>query len=154
MRLFYLLSTLSIMAGGCDDDDAQDCRMAANACSPMFECREQDGRWSCRSGEGEPLSEGAFGQPCELPDNQTIRLACDGPEASCALRNFVGCDDSVCLVYRDSAPVCSVECESDVDCDAGASCRSLLPQDSADRCQPDDGFDSECYCVRNADLGE
>ena len=147
---------LSIMAlGGCraDADDALDCRTASLACSPAFECLEQDGRWSCVSADAEVVPEGAFGQPCELPESPQIQAACGGPEASCALKAFAGCDDRVCLVYQGSPPFCSVDCDSDMDCDADARCMDLFPEAP---CGPDDGsgFGPECFCVLETGAGE
>lgn len=107
-----------------------------------------------------------FGQPCDLPKTEEIRAACNPAEvdnedddiqreskASCALKNYAGCETRVCLVYRGSSPFCSETCKADSDCEGSAVCRPLLGD--AD-CSADDqsGFAPECYCVRKGDLND
>ena len=107
-----------------------------------------------------------FGQPCTLPKTEEFRLACsqagvdpNAPDAgindvqseskaSCAVRDYAGCETRVCLVYRGSSPFCSEPCLEDGDCESKL-CRPLLGDPAlqgADICK-----NTECYCVRKGD---
>lgn len=108
-----------------------------------------------------------FGQPCELPQTEEFRRACEtvAPDpnaeerdteviseskASCAVKNFAGCATRVCLVYRGSEPFCSEPCTTKSDCEGSAECRPILGDTvttSEDICQR-----TECYCVRAGDI--
>ena len=108
-----------------------------------------------------------FGQPCDLPQTEEFRRACQSapPEegevnenqvvretkASCAVKNFAGCATRVCLVYRGSDSFCSEPCVKSSDCEGSADCRPILGDTSLgsleDICQR-----TECYCVRAGDL--
>lgn len=116
--------------------------------------------------------ENSFGQPCTLPKTEQFRRACspvpvedDGEEdgendvvmqseASCAVKNFAGCETLICLVYRGSDSYCSQACESDDDCPGSAVCRPLLGDTDLEEnpCISEDGFPTECYCVRAGDV--
>jgi len=111
-----------------------------------------------------------FGQPCSLPKTEEFRRACNpvaadenqedaGPNdpsqesrASCAVKDYAGCETRVCLVYRGSSSFCSEACTTSADCEGSAKCRTLLGDDDPDEV-PDacEGF-RECYCVRKRDL--
>ena len=113
-----------------------------------------------------------FGQPCSIPETATFRQACEeeavseeemddnsiqmSSTASCAIRNFAGCSTRVCLVYKGSDPICSVECTQDSDCEGSALCRPLIGDTSTyvdgKDCNPDEGGRGECYCVRKGDV--
>lgn len=101
-----------------------------------------------------------FGQPCTLPKTDEFRQACNPAEvdpaaededvqsesrASCAVKNFAGCETRVCLVYRGSSPFCSEPCLADDDCEGSAVCRPLLGD-----VECAEGV--ECYCVRKGDI--
>jgi len=112
----------------------------------------------------------SFGQPCTLPKTEQFRRACSPvpveeeetdendieteSQASCAVKNFAGCATRVCLVYRGSDSYCSEPCESDDDCPGSAVCRPLLGDTDLDQtpCVSEDGFPTECYCVRSGDV--
>lgn len=115
--------------------------------------------------------ENSFGQPCTLPKTEQFRRACspvpaeDGQEAgenevqmesqaSCAVKNFAGCQTRICLVYQGSDSYCSEACATDADCPGSALCRPLLGDADLDDdpCVSDDGFPTECYCVREGDI--
>lgn len=107
-----------------------------------------------------------FGQPCRLPETPSIRQACepsgndneDDPiqresKASCAIRNFAGCETRTCLVYRDSNPFCSEPCTSDGDCESDL-CAPLVgdrPATEADL-QAECERTLNCFCIRKGDL--
>ncbi len=113
-----------------------------------------------------------FGQPCDIPKVEAFRRACspapsDGADggtsdidreskASCAIKNYAGCETRVCLVYRGSSPFCSEPCQADGDCEGSAVCRPLLGDTDLDSaaCTPTEGFTPECYCVRKGDLAD
>ena len=105
-----------------------------------------------------------FGQPCTLPKTEEFRRACNPPvddgadagmndvqsesKATCAVKNFAGCETRVCLVYRGSSPFCSESCVADGDCESNL-CRPLLGDPSLT--DPDICKRSECYCIRKGD---
>ncbi len=111
-----------------------------------------------------------FGEPCDIPKVEEFRRACSpapsggadagageidrSSKASCAIKNFAGCETRVCLVYRGSDSFCSEACQSDDDCEGSAACRPLLGDTDLDSsaCAPSEGFTPECYCVRRGDL--
>ena len=113
-----------------------------------------------------------FGQPCSIPETATFRQACvEGVEstedmdensiqmsstASCAIRNFAGCSTRICMVYKGSDPICSMECRKDADCDGSALCRPLIGDTTTyiddETCNPERGGSSECFCVRKGDV--
>lgn len=114
--------------------------------------------------------ENSFGEPCTLPKTEQFRRACSpapaddanesdendieqSSQASCAIKNFAGCETRICLVYRGSDSYCTEPCESDTDCPGSAVCRPLLGDtDLAENpCVSEDGFPAECYCVRAGD---
>lgn len=115
--------------------------------------------------------ENSFGQPCTLPTTEQFRRACSPApsepddevdenevqmesQASCAVKNFAGCQTRICLVYRGSDPYCSEACVQDADCPGSALCRPLLGDSDLEGnpCEPnEDGFPTECYCVRSGD---
>lgn len=117
--------------------------------------------------------ETTFGEPCTLPKTEQFRRACspvpaeddgeanDGEnavvqesQASCAIKNFAGCETRICLVYRGSSSYCSEACTADSDCPGSAVCRPMLGDTDLEGnpCEPsDDGFPTECYCVRAGD---
>lgn len=113
----------------------------------------------------------SFGQPCTLPKTEQFRRACSPvpveedeeasendietlSQASCAIKNFAGCATRICLVYRGSDSYCSEACTTDDDCPGSAVCRPLLGDTDLDEtpCVSEDGFPSECYCVRAGDI--
>lgn len=116
--------------------------------------------------------ENSFGQPCTLPKTEQFRRACSATvseepaeeagetdvqmesQASCAIKNFAGCDTFICLVYRGSESYCSQACQTDDDCPGSALCRPLLGDTDLDEtpCVSEDGFPTECYCVRAGDI--
>lgn len=110
-----------------------------------------------------------FGEPCVLPKTETFRAACapvqtTGEEeeeggvemeskASCAVKNYAGCETRICLVYQGSSPFCSTRCTTDADCES-QKCRPIIGDQELepDICQPNmSGFTPECYCVRAVD---
>lgn len=114
-----------------------------------------------------------FGQPCTLPKTDEFRRACNpAPEdpnaepagendivrdskASCAVKNFAGCETRVCLVYRGSDSYCSEPCRKDNDCEGSSVCRPLLGDTDLEGnvCEGTDaGVLPECYCVKKGDL--
>ena len=110
-----------------------------------------------------------FGQPCKLPETADFRRACMTVEAeeaddenavimesqaSCAVKNFAGCETRICLVYRGSNPFCSERCSQDADCEGSAECRPLIGETDLDAsaCEPQGSFIPECYCVRKGDV--
>ncbi len=108
-----------------------------------------------------------FGQPCAIPKTEAFRQACEesaNPDmeedkneimmsstASCAINNYAGCSTRVCLVYKGSAPICSVPCTADNDCEGSALCRPLLgdPQNETELAEA--CASQPCYCVRKGD---
>lgn len=115
-----------------------------------------------------------FGKPCKLPKSPAFRAACEqttgattadaGAEneiaqqsaASCAVKDYAGCETRVCLVYQGSDSFCSEECETDDDCEGSARCRSLTggTGNPLVDCKTVPGqVPPECYCVRKGDLG-
>ena len=84
-----------------------------------------------------------FGKPCKLPKSAAFQAACEqttaapgadaGAEgeiaqqsaASCAVKDYAGCETRVCLVYQGSDSFCSETCEADDECEGSARCRSL-----------------------------
>lgn len=115
-----------------------------------------------------------FGKPCKLPKSPAFRAACEqttgattpdaGVEseialasaASCAVKEYAGCETRVCLVYQGSSSFCSESCELDDDCEGSARCRSLTggTGNPAVDCKTVPGqVEPECYCVRKGDLG-
>jgi hypothetical protein len=111
-----------------------------------------------------------FGQPCAIPKTEVFRQACEesanpdeevdenaimmSSSSSCAIRNYAGCSTRICLVYKGSSPICSVECSEDSDCEGSALCRPLLGDAYVEgvTCNPEMGGTSECYCVRKGDV--
>ena len=112
-----------------------------------------------------------FGQPCAIPKTEAFRQACEesanpdpdnddensimmSSSASCAIRNYAGCSTRICLVYKGSDPICSVQCASDSECEGSALCRPLLGGTYVEgvTCNPEMGGTSECYCVRKGDV--
>ncbi len=106
-----------------------------------------------------------FGQPCTLPKTEEFRRACNPApkdpnmdaginevqsesKASCAVKNFAGCETRVCLVYRGSSPFCSESCVDDGDCESNL-CRPLLGDPNLS--DPDICQRTECYCIRKGD---
>ncbi len=107
----------------------------------------------------------SFGQPCTLPKTEEFRRACNPApvdddadaglnevqtesKASCAVKNYAGCETRVCLVYRGSSPFCSEPCTTNSDCESNL-CRPLLGDPTLageDICQ-----NTECYCIREGD---
>jgi len=115
--------------------------------------------------------ENSFGQPCTVPKTEQFRRACsptpdDGEEetgendvqmeskASCAIKNYAGCGTFICLVYQGSDAYCSEACQTNADCPGSSLCRPLLGDTDLDEtpCVSEDGFPSECYCVRAGDV--
>jgi hypothetical protein len=117
--------------------------------------------------------ETGFGKPCKLPKSPAFRAACEQTasgggadagtdesiaqrsEASCAVKDYAGCETRVCLVYQGSRSYCSEECETDDDCEGSARCRSITggtgnPEEDC-KTVPG-GVPPECYCVRKGDL--
>lgn len=115
-----------------------------------------------------------FGKPCKLPKSAAFQKACEqtssgqgadaGVEgeiatesaASCAVKDYAGCETRVCLVYQGSDPFCSEECETDEDCEGSARCRSITggTGNPTVDCKTVPGqVPPECYCVRKGDLG-
>ncbi|MCA9539865.1 MAG: hypothetical protein KC620_13300 [Myxococcales bacterium] len=113
--------------------------------------------------------ENTFGEPCTLPTSEEFRRACDpaaseeesddenrvrmDSKASCAVKNFAGCETRICLVYRGSDSYCSERCEADEDCQGSAVCRPLIGDKDLepDICTPSGNFIPECYCVKSGD---
>jgi hypothetical protein len=106
-----------------------------------------------------------FGKPCHLPQSESFRAACDpAPQggdsniheeskASCAVNKFAGCETRTCLVYRGSSAFCSEACTEDGDCDSDL-CAPLIgerPASSEELKQT--CLNTDCYCIRKADLG-
>ncbi len=133
---------------------------------------------SCRSGELCALGDSGVGTclmphdgvgtSCTLPKTEEFRRACNPAprdpnrdaglnevqresKASCAVKNFAGCETRVCLVYRGSSPFCSETCATDDDC-ASQLCRPLLGDPNLS--DPNICERTECYCVRRGDLDE
>ncbi len=116
--------------------------------------------------------ENSFGEPCTVPKTEQFRRACSPTptdaddeepgendvqmesQASCAIKNYAGCGTFICLVYRGSDAYCSEACETDDDCQGSAVCRPLLGDTDLDDtpCISEDGFPTECYCVRAGDV--
>ncbi len=107
----------------------------------------------------------SFGQPCTLPETEEFRKACSPPpkdpnadagindvqsesKASCAVKNFAGCETRVCLVYRGSSSFCSESCVTNSDCESDL-CRPLLGDPNLS--DPDICERTECYCIRKGD---
>jgi len=110
-----------------------------------------------------------FGESCVLPKTETFRSACAPVEttgeeeeggvemeskASCAVKNYAGCETRICLVYQGSSPFCSTRCTADADCESN-KCRPIIGDQELepDICQANaSGFTPECYCVRAVDV--
>ena len=105
--------------------------------------------------------ETGFGEPCTIPQTPSFQSACSPPaaverdggvgsevnnKASCAITNYVACETRVCLVYRNSDPFCSMDCQSDGDCEGSGKCCPLFGECDVSACA-----DSACYCVRQQD---
>lgn len=71
-----------------------------------------------------------FGTACTLPDNDTVKLACEGDgensNASCVVENIVECDSRLCASYRGSSSFCTLSCSSDSDCPGSAFCAEFV----------------------------
>ncbi len=72
-------------------------------------------------------------------------------QASCAVKNFAGCETRVCLVYRGSNPFCSESCSQSSDCEGSAECRPLIGDTDLDVAICQEQRDA-CYCVRKGDV--
>lgn len=122
-----------------------------------------------------------FGQPCEFPENQKLKEACEtsnGTEeeegtikefkASCAVDNFPQCETQSCITYRGSSSYCSMRCKSNSECEGSGYCCPLFgdckestsqdPNESTmdtpamSMSNPCGGNSlSPCYCIRKAD---
>lgn len=95
----------------------------------------------CLSWIGQGCDTG-FGQPCKLPQVESLTEACAPPpvnedkeenegtqqefKATCAVDNFPTCETLSCLVYRGSSPYCSMRCNQDNDCDGVGVCCPLF----------------------------
>ena len=75
--------------------------------------------------------EGEYGDTCTFPEAQQLRICGDGSEDSttsgtCVDRNAPDCDSKMCASHGEGKPFCTIDCESDDDCETGSSCVSVV----------------------------
>jgi len=92
-----------------------------------------------------------FGASCTLPNRVEEACRHQGGEGSgltsrvnCVMRENLDCASRLCVVFQDSEPYCSVDCNTDSDCPGAAVCRPFsIFEDSDLYCVPTDKIPAE-----------
>lgn len=86
--------------------------------------------------------EGEYGDPCTFPKAEQLDVCgSDDSEGSvagtCVYRNAPDCSTKICATYGSGTPFCTLDCDTDDDCETGSVCEAAIDQ-STKVCIPSD----------------
>gem|GEM_PF-5188236 len=84
--------------------------------------------------------DGQYGDPCTFPKAEQLRVCGTGSGdalGTCVDRNAPDCDSKMCAAHGEGKPFCTINCESDDDCETGSTCETVV-DGSSNICIPQD----------------